>query len=235
MLKLLVSVVDEEDAEEASKGGADIIDVKNPLEGSLGANFPWVLSNIRRALGEQVVLSATIGDMPYLPGTACFAAVGAAKSGADYVKIGLYGPRSFEEALLLLRSVRRAVAEFAPGVKVIAGCYGDYHTFNGINPLHLPRLASEAGVEGILLDIRTKGEKKLFHYMNRHSIAQIVEDAHLRGLSVALAGGLEQTDIARARSLGADIFGVRRAVCARFEGGYGGVESERVREIAVRM
>ena len=42
MLKLLVSVIDEEDAREAYRGGADIIDVKNPEEGALGANFPWV-------------------------------------------------------------------------------------------------------------------------------------------------------------------------------------------------
>lgn len=39
-MKLLVSPINKEEAIAAYKGGADIIDVKNPKEGSLGANFP---------------------------------------------------------------------------------------------------------------------------------------------------------------------------------------------------
>jgi len=32
-----------EEAGAALLGGADILDVKNPKEGSLGANFPWAI------------------------------------------------------------------------------------------------------------------------------------------------------------------------------------------------
>ena len=38
-MKVLISPKDEFEATEAVNGGADIIDVKNPIEGSLGANF----------------------------------------------------------------------------------------------------------------------------------------------------------------------------------------------------
>jgi uncharacterized protein (UPF0264 family) len=41
-LLLLISPINTQEAREAINGGADIIDVKNPKEGSLGANFPWV-------------------------------------------------------------------------------------------------------------------------------------------------------------------------------------------------
>ncbi|MCJ7722212.1 hypothetical protein MUO98_07410, partial [Candidatus Bathyarchaeota archaeon] len=41
-MKLLVSVVDKTEALESIRGGANILDVKNPKEGSLGANFPRV-------------------------------------------------------------------------------------------------------------------------------------------------------------------------------------------------
>ena len=40
---LLISPINTKEAFEAIEGGADIVDVKNPSEGSLGANFPWVI------------------------------------------------------------------------------------------------------------------------------------------------------------------------------------------------
>ena len=53
-MKLLVSPVNKEEAIIASKGGADIVDVKNPKEGSLGANFPWIIKEIKEAVnGKQ--------------------------------------------------------------------------------------------------------------------------------------------------------------------------------------
>lgn len=39
-MRLLVSPMNMEEAQAALAGGADILDVKNPKEGSLGANFP---------------------------------------------------------------------------------------------------------------------------------------------------------------------------------------------------
>ena len=43
MTKLLVSVRDAAEAIDALAGGADLIDVKEPLAGSLGYNLVWVL------------------------------------------------------------------------------------------------------------------------------------------------------------------------------------------------
>ena len=48
-MKLLVSVVNENEVAAAVEGGADIIDVKNPAEGALGANFPRVIRAVRKA------------------------------------------------------------------------------------------------------------------------------------------------------------------------------------------
>ncbi|HUK93307.1 MAG TPA: (5-formylfuran-3-yl)methyl phosphate synthase, partial [Methanomicrobiales archaeon] len=47
--------------EEASRSlAADIIDVKRPKEGSLGANFPWVIRAVKTMTDKPV--SAAIGD-----------------------------------------------------------------------------------------------------------------------------------------------------------------------------
>ena len=61
-----------------TKGGADIVDVKNPKEGSLGANFPWIISSVKESINSGKPISATIGDFNFKPGTASLAALGAA-------------------------------------------------------------------------------------------------------------------------------------------------------------
>ena len=105
-MKLLVSVVDAAEARAAAAAGADIVDVKNPAEGSLGAPSPAVIAAVRAAVPAELPVSAAIGDMPNLPGTAALAALGAARSGATFVKVGLWGVSTEDEAVALLRAVR---------------------------------------------------------------------------------------------------------------------------------
>ncbi len=90
---------------------ADIIDVKKPSEGSLGANFPWVIREIKTLLAKP--LSAAIGDFDYKPGGAALAAYGAACAGADYVKIGLAFDGQ-EKARDVISAVVRAVKDEFP-------------------------------------------------------------------------------------------------------------------------
>ena len=50
MTGLLVSVRDAKEAQQAVSGGADVIDVKEPAHGALGAADPTVWSQVRRAI-----------------------------------------------------------------------------------------------------------------------------------------------------------------------------------------
>ena len=93
-MQLLVSPRDIEEAKRSL--AADIVDVKKPDEGSLGANFPWVIRAIKNLSTKPV--SAAIGDYDFKPGGASLAAYGAAHAGADYIKIGL----------MLVRAARRS-------------------------------------------------------------------------------------------------------------------------------
>ena len=90
-MKLLISPTDVEEAVVAVDGGADIIDVKNPKEGSLGAGFPWTIRDIKQIVPSNKELSCAIGDVPFLPATVSLAAVGVTTIGVDYIKVGLYG------------------------------------------------------------------------------------------------------------------------------------------------
>lgn len=213
----------------ALAGGADIIDVKNPAEGALGATEPTVLRAVRRVVPSHVPLSVALGDAPHMPGTLALAAHGAASCGADYVKVGLLGSRRPREAVELMVAVRRAAAAASPNVRVVAVAYADAARACGLPPGELPAVAAAAGVEGVLLDTFVKDGATTFDALEEPAIAAFIATAHAASLGVGLAGSLRLEHIARAAELGADVVGARGAAC---DGGRTGRVSEpRVREL----
>jgi (5-formylfuran-3-yl)methyl phosphate synthase len=227
-MKLLVTVVDADEARAAAVAGADIVDVKNPAEGSLGAPVPAVIADVRAAVPAALPVSAAIGDMPNLPGTAALAALGAAQSGATFVKVGLWGVTTEPDAIALLRAVRDAAA----GAVVVAAAYADaVRAAHGpLAPASLPRVARAAGVEACLLDTAVKDGRGLLEWLSPATLTALVADAHAAGLQVALAGALRAEDLPVIRKTGADIAGVRSAAC---DGGEreGRLDPERVRAL----
>jgi (5-formylfuran-3-yl)methyl phosphate synthase len=230
-MKLLVSVVDADEAREAAGAGADIVDVKNPDEGSLGAPSPAVIEGVRAAVPAQLPVSAAIGDMPNLPGTAALAALGAARSGARFVKVGLWGVSTEAEAIALLRAVREAVAG-VPDAVVVAAAYADARrvTHAPLAPELLAQVAHAAGVAMCLLDTAVKDGRGLFDWLSPDTLASLVADAHAAGLQVALAGALRAEDLPVVAATGADIAGVRSAACGNGQRS-GPLETARVRAL----
>jgi (5-formylfuran-3-yl)methyl phosphate synthase len=211
-VRLLVSVVDAGEARAAAAAGADIVDVKNPAEGSLGAPSPAVIADIRAAVPAALPVSAAIGDMPNLPGTAALAALGAAHSGAAFVKVGLWGASTETDAIALLRTVREA----APDAVVVAGAYADARRVPHppLAPELLPRVARAAGVDVCLLDTAVKDGRGLLDWLSPEALTALVDEAHELGLAVALAGALRAEDLPVVCATGAAIVGVRSAACA---------------------
>jgi len=210
---LLISPKNVEEALAAVRGGADILDIKNPSEGSLGANFPWVIAEVRRAVPLSVPISAAIGDFPDLPGSAALAAFGALKAGANIVKIGLKGPKDEKSAIYLVRQVVRAVKGADALAKVAVCAYGDFRRAETIDPRLLPRIASEAGADVAMLDTAIKDGKPLTDFLQAEELGDFIEKVHFRGLSVALAGSLGLRELRMLKKLKPDIVGVRGAAC----------------------
>jgi (5-formylfuran-3-yl)methyl phosphate synthase len=211
-MKLLVSVIDDAEARLALAGGVDVVDVKNPAEGSLGAPAPDVIARVRDVLPAELPLSAAIGDLPSLPGTAALAALGAVRSGAAYVKIGLWGSATTEDAVAVLRAARDAVAGDA---EVVAVAYADGARVPSrpLPPSELITAARRAGVSGCLLDTAIKDGRGLLSWLRADALAELVAEAHGAGLEMALAGELRPEDLPAIRATGADIAGVRSAAC----------------------
>jgi uncharacterized protein (UPF0264 family) len=211
-VRLLVSVVDADEARLAAGAGVDIVDVKNPSEGSLGAPRPDVITAVRTVVPAEVPVSAAIGDMPNLPGTAALAALGAAYAGAAYVKVGLWGTSSIGAAVDVLGAVREAVEGRAA---VIAGAYADAERVAGrpLPPGDVVEAARRAGVAGCLLDTAVKDGRGLFDWLTPAALEELIEEGHAGGLEMALAGALREDSLSLVRATGADIAGVRSAAC----------------------
>ncbi len=229
LVRLLVSVVGPDEVEAALAGGAEVVDVKNPAEGALGAPAPEVLRAVRGRVAPPAELSVALGDAPHLPGTMALAAAGAAACGADYLKIGLMGSARPEQAVELLRAVRRAAADVDSRVRLIAVAYADASRVAALPPGDLPLVARDAGCHGAMLDTAVKDGRSTFDALGEAGVAAFLAAARGHGLMTALAGALGPEDLDRARRLGADIVGVRGSACVG--GRQGTVDATRVRAL----
>ncbi len=217
LIKLLVSPSNVAEARQAIEGGADIIDCKNPEEGSLGAGFPWVISAIKEAIAASgkrgILLSATLGDLPDKPGTAALAATGLATLGADYIKAGVHGPRTTDRAISLLEAIVKATRLVNPGARVVAAGYAD-HARAGVSipPMELVKAAKATGCHVVMVDTAIKDGKGLLDFMTPEEIIGFCRAGKEAHMEVALAGNLKEKDIPFLKTTGADLIGVRSMV-----------------------
>jgi hypothetical protein len=220
------------EAQEAIAGGADIIDVKNPAEGALGANYPWVIRQIQQITPRNLKVSCTLGEVGNFPGSVSLAAYGAASLGVDYVKVGLYGIKTVDDAVFLLQNVSRAAKECNPKIKVVVAGYADAEKIGALNPLLIPEIAHKSKVEIAMIDTLAKDGKNLFDHLTLRQLKKFVDLAHRFELEVALAGSLRKQDLAKIYGIGADVVGLRGAACTSSNRVTGQITKELVAELA---
>lgn len=217
---LLVSVTDMEDTLAALQGGADIIDVKDPGEGPLGApplrKAMAICHAVRTWGGRQVSLA--LGEFPGRPRAAGFAAYAAASCRPDYIKIGFPGFVSREEATAtLLEALDGARLAWEKGCTggtppgVVAVAYADF--LERWSPEELVELAHRAGATGCLIDTWDKRGPGLLGWLKEPQLTSFARACRDRGLLCALAGRLTADDLPRVARSGAHVIGVRSGVC----------------------
>jgi hypothetical protein len=212
-MRLLVSPMNLVEAKAALEGGADILDIKNPKEGSLGANYPWVIRAVADLAGGRVPVSATIGDLDFKPGTASLAALGAAVSGADYVKAGLLGAKTQDQSEEMMRAIVRAVKDYDSSKKVVASGYSDFLRAGSLSPLLLPEAAASAGADVVMVDTAVKDGMPTFDFLSEKELKGFIDAGHSAGLEVAIAGSIGFGHLDLLQRLEPDIIGVRAIVC----------------------
>ncbi|ODA68804.1 hypothetical protein A7A08_00638 [Methyloligella halotolerans] len=208
MTQFLASVRGPEEAEIALRAGADIIDLKEPDRGALGAVPDDVLRETVRRIAGRAPVSATVGDLPMDRDVLETAIAKTATAGVDYVKFGVFESAATEACL-------RALKPRLLGAQLILVLFAD----------ELPEcdaigLAAEMGAAGVMLDTRYKTSGHLLSHLNRDALAAFVADARSRGLRVGLAGSLRAGHVHDLLPLGPDLLGFRGALCeASLRGG----------------
>ncbi|MHA1150005.1 MAG: (5-formylfuran-3-yl)methyl phosphate synthase [Promethearchaeota archaeon] len=234
IIKLLVSPKNLQEAKVTVASKVDYIDCKNPKEGSLGANFPWVIKSMKDLipLESSQLLSATIGDFPHLPGSASLAALGAAVSGADIIKVGLKGSKNESEGIKLMKKVVKAVKDYNKKILIVAAGYADkIRMKKSPDFLSIPTIASESGADIAMLDTFIKDGMGLFDHLNVKQLSKFIEKAHNFNLQAALAGNLKIKDLKKIKELFPDIIGVRSVVCEGFDRNNGTIKAELINHL----
>lgn len=206
---LLASVANLAELDAALDAGADIVDLKNPAAGALGA---WEDAPLRaavarfRAGGAGADLSATAGDHPLDADTIRAAAERTAGTGVPLVKIGFALP--LDAAADALAPCLAALQPLARQTRLIAVLFADRHPDLTL----VPRFAA-AGFHGVMLDTADKAAGGLLRHMDLDALAGFVAAARAEGLLTGLAGSLALSDIAPLCALGPHYLGFRGALC----------------------
>jgi uncharacterized protein (UPF0264 family) len=225
-MQLLISVISAKEAQAAIQGGADIIDVKNPAEGALGAAAVAALHDVCALLPPGGVVSAALGESNSTPGVLALAAYGAAALGVRYVKLGLHTADP-AEAIALLQLVQSSLHLANSACALIAVGVADAAEIGALSWQLLPEVAHTARIKGCMIDTALKDGRCLFEHCPESALARWVAECREAGLLCALAGSLGQADLPALRRLGPDVVGFRGAAC-RGDRVHGQVEAELV-------
>jgi len=227
-MRLLVSVRSAGEVEAAVEGGAEIIDAKEPMRGSLGAVDAAELARIADAVPHGMPFSIALGDLatPIAAARSLDLVCSVARRPAElYVKVGLAGVIQPAAARSVLEAAVSAARRSPLEPDVVAVAYADHGLAQAVGPEVVLDAAAETGVRGVLLDTWSKEGRPLFAWRTWAEIRGWVDRARSRGLLTAIAGSLSLDHMALVRRLGPDVFGVRGAAC---EGGRTGLVRARL-------
>jgi uncharacterized protein (UPF0264 family) len=202
MTRMLASVANLEEARLVLDAGADLIDLKNPAAGALGALPVAEAARIVQALGGRRPVSATVGDLPLEPAAVVPAVEAMAAAGVDYVKLGFF-PGGDPAAVL------RGLSPLATsGVRLVAVLFGDCAP-----DLALVGALAEAGFAGAMLDTADKRKGSLRAVREPGFLREFVAETRRHGLICGLAGSLRAEDVPSLRAFEPDYLGFRGALC----------------------
>jgi dihydroneopterin aldolase len=206
MTRFLASVSNVQEAATIIAAGADIIDIKDPHKGALGAVDPDTVKEIVRRLSGQVMTSATIGDLPMQAGHISQAIKNMHATGVDIVKVGVFDRTMPAEILDIIKEHART------GIRIVLVFFAD------LKPeLNNLSLLADAGVYGVMLDTADKTNGSLRTIINDNMLGDFVRLANSCGLMTGLAGSLKLADIQPLLKLNPDYLGFRSALCDKHQ------------------
>ena len=248
MTAFLASVADLDEMDASLKAGVDILDLKNPTQGALGAWDRHDLVRAVRLIDGAKPISATIGDLSMEPQRLCAAVSETAATGVDFVKVGFFpsdifpgdiSPSNISPGNIFPGNIfpasngggdERACAEALGrcdrgAARLVAVLFADQAP-----DFSLLEVLAANGFSGVMLDTADKNGGGLRDYLEDNLLARFVAAAAARGLFSGLAGSLSLDDALPLLELGPDYLGFRGALCGA-EGRRGNLDPHALGEL----
>jgi len=202
MTGMLASVNSVDEALLVLSAEVNIIDLKQPALGALGALDLDDIKQIVAVIAGRRPVSATIGDLPMQPEIVFNAVHTMAETGVDYIKIGFFPG---DDWLGTLKKLSTLVPQKQALIAVL---------FADTQPdLTILATLKASGFVGVMLDTMDKQQGSLTQVMTAEQIATFVSQAKELKLLCGLAGSLRLTDIPELIAYHPDYLGFRGALC----------------------
>lgn len=215
MTKFLISVTSIEEAMVAIECGADIIDLKDPVQGALGALSLDKVETIVAFVGalnerDKKTISATIGDLPMIPTLIAKRVSALSKTKVDIIKIGFFqddaGLPDYQTCLEVLKPFTGS------GVLLIAVLF-----FEQSYPEWLIDAIINAGFHGVMFDTANKNGKTFIDYYLIEELKKTSEIIQAENLLFGLAGSLHLQHLPMIKKIEPDYAGFRGGVCVNHQ------------------
>ncbi len=209
MAGLLISVRNEGEATVALAGGADLIDVKEPRRGALGAADATVWRDVSIAVRGRVPTSVALGELMDFDQTVTRDLV-SDLAGVQFAKFGLAGCRRFTEWVNRWRTSLETLPECVQAVAVV---YADWRDAMAPAPEDVIEQASRAQCGAVLLDTFDKSRGDLIEHFGIEQLNHLSMMIRARAMRTVFGGSLNTHSAARLLPLRPDYIAVRGAVC----------------------
>jgi uncharacterized protein (UPF0264 family) len=212
MPQLLISVTSVNEAQIALECGADIIDLKDPDQGALGAlplaRIIEIVTFVNtKSASARKIISATIGDLPMEPKLLLMHVLALSKTKVDIIKIGFFSDANvkftdYQPSLDVLKAIAKS------GVKLIAVLFSEYEY-----PASLLTDIKNAGFYGVMFDTAVKSGATFLDSRSVDEMKKIANNVQVQGLLFGLAGSLNLQHVAMVKAIAPDYIGFRGGVC----------------------
>ncbi|MBL8825698.1 MAG: hypothetical protein JNM18_01845 [Planctomycetaceae bacterium] len=211
MARLLVSVRDATEAAVALAAGVDLLDLKEPRAGALGAVSADIVREVAGLIDARTPLSVACGEL--LDGAANGPNLFSSEtlSGVSYAKVGLAGCASRADWPELWRQFASALPH---GTQPVAVAYVDAAHAAAPPIESVLEITAPLGARALLLDTWGKSHGGLLNHVTLPYLAEILSTTKRRGMLTVLGGSLDLATIEKLLPLVPDVIAVRGAACA---------------------
>lgn len=212
MTGLLVSVRNAEEAAVAMEGGADVVDIKEPADGSLGRATAEIWNQVFPVVGGRLPVSVALGELQEIAtDMRSDLSLDSHASEICYAKIGLARCRS---SATWQDKWSRFVEMLPEVINPVAVAYVDWERSNAPHPLEVIEVGVSLGCVAVLFDTFEKGHGNLFDVADPIKVREWMRVAREKSIKVVLAGSLDFGSVHDALAELPDLIAVRGCVCS---------------------